>query len=92
MGEQKPLWHNDVPMGGIFLLFLGVVFLLQTLDVLPWKLWNTLWRFWPVLLINGGLSILFRRFNTWLVSLLLLAILFGCLAIAIWLHNPLPTI
>ena len=72
-----------VPLWGLFLLFLGVTFLLQTLNVLPWGLWSTLWRFWPVLLINAGLSILLRRYNTWLISILILILLFGSLGIAI---------
>jgi hypothetical protein len=93
--ERKPRerqhWTNDIPAGGIFLLFLGTVLLLQTLDVLPWTLWNTLWRFWPVLLINSGLSILLRRYNVWLVSLVLLALLLGSLGLAIQLEEkPLP--
>ncbi len=72
-----------VPLWGLFLLFLGVTFLLQTLNVLPWGLWSALWRFWPVLLINAGLSILLRRYNTWLISILILILLFGSLGIAI---------
>ena len=92
MSEERPARHHDVPTSGVFLLFLGVVFLLQTLNVLPWTIWNTLWRFWPVLLIAGGLSILLRHFNPWLVSLLLLAMLLASLGIAIWQNSPLPTI
>lgn len=88
MSEQKPQRMGGVPIWGILLLFLGVVFLLQTLDVLPWGLWRTLWRFWPVLIIIIGLGILLRRYNVWLVSLLILAILGACLGIAIWQYGP----
>ena len=80
-----------VPLWGLFLLFLGVTFLLQTLNVLPWGLWSTLWRFWPVLLINAGLSILLRRYNNWLVSILILILLFGSLGIAIWQYSGVTT-
>ncbi len=80
-----------VPLWGLFLLFLGVTFLLQTLNVLPWGLWSTLWRFWPVLLINAGLGILLRRYNTWLVSILILSLLFGSLGIAIWQYGGVAT-
>jgi hypothetical protein len=45
------------------LLFLGIVFLLQALDVLPWGVWGTLWRFWPVLIIIIGLNILLSRYS-----------------------------
>jgi len=87
MSEKEPPRAVGVPIWGIFLLFLGVVFLLQTLNVLPWGLWGTLWRFWPVLLIITGLGILLRRFSPWLVSLLILAILGACLGIAIWQYG-----
>ena len=87
MAEKRPHRVVDAPIWGIFLLFLGVVFLLQTLNILPWALWGTLWRFWPVLIIIIGLGILLRRSNVWLVSLLILAILGACLGIAIWQHG-----
>ncbi len=87
MSEPKQREHH-VPVWGIYLLFLGVLFLLQTFEVLPWPLWGTLWRFWPVLIIIIGMGILLRHFNPWLVSLLILAILFACLGIAIWQYGP----
>jgi len=84
MAEKEPERVIGIPIGGIFLIFLGVVFLLQTFDVLPWALWGTLWQFWPVLIIILGVGILLRHFNVWLVSLLTLSILGACLGIAIW--------
>jgi len=88
MSGEKPQRVLGVSIWGIFLLFLGIVFLLQTLSVLPWGLWGTLWRFWPVLIIIIGLGILLRRYNVWLVSLLVLAIFGACLGIAIWQYSP----
>jgi len=88
MPEEKRSRGHYAPIWGIFLLFLGIVFLLQTLNVLPWALWGTLWRFWPVLLIAIGLGFLLARFNVWLVSVLILALLFACLGIAIWQYGP----
>ncbi len=88
MPDKKPQRVIGVPIWGIFLLFLGIVFLLQNIGILPWGLWGTLWRFWPVLIIILGLGILLRRRNVWLVSLLVLAILGACLSIAIWQYGP----
>ncbi len=88
MSEQKQQRERPAPMWGIFLLFLGTVFLLQTLNILPWGLWENLWRFWPVLIIIIGLSILLRRYNPWLVSGLILVLLFACLGIAYWQYSP----
>jgi len=84
VSEEKSPRVIGVPIWGIFLVFLGIVFFLQTLDVLPWGLWRTLWRFWPVLIIITGLGILLRRCNAWLVSLLVLVVLGAGLGIAIW--------
>ena len=91
MAEEKQRREPGIPIGGVIILFLGIVFLLQTLNVIPWGLWSTLWRFWPALLIIIGLAILLRRFNPWLVSLLFLAVLFACLGMAIWRYAPSPS-
>jgi hypothetical protein len=95
MSEQKseqrpegPRRAPYVPVFGLLLLFLGIVFLLQSLGVIPWGLWHILWRLWPVLIITAGLSILLRRLNPWFASLLILIILFACLGIAIGQYNP----
>lgn len=88
ISEERQPRRNDIPTGGIFLVFIGTVLLLQSLDVLPWALWNTLWRFWPVLLITAGLSMLLRRYNVWLVSALIMALLLVCLGIAIKQYEP----
>jgi hypothetical protein len=82
MADEKSELEREFPTGGVFLLFIGVVLLLQTLNVLPWSLWNTLWRFWPAILIITGIAILLRHFNVWLVSVVLLVILFSCLWLA----------
>lgn len=87
MPEDRSSGENYIPVGGVILLFLGIVFLLQTLNVLPWALWGTLWRYWPVILIAIGLGILLRSFNAWIVSLLILVLLFGSLGLALWQYN-----
>ncbi len=90
MAENKRRRAGSPPVWGILLVFVGTILLLQTLDVLPWGLWGTLWRFWPVLIIIVGVGILLRRYNVWLVSLLVLAILGACLGIAIWQQGTFP--
>lgn len=44
---------------GVLFIFLGVLFLLNTLSILPWSVWEMLKRFWPVLLIFVGLDAIF---------------------------------
>ncbi len=93
MSEAPKREHGRAPVAGIVLVFLGVVFLLETLGVLPWGLWGTLWQFWPVVLIVLGVSIIMRGLNPWLVSLVIIVLLFASVAFAHYqyLHNyPAP--
>jgi len=88
--DQEQQQERYAPVWGILLLFLGIVFLLQNLNVLPWGLWGTLWHFWPVVIIIIGASILLRYQNVWLVSALILAMLFACLGITVWQYGAPP--
>jgi predicted membrane protein len=62
----------------VFLIFLGVLLMLNTSGVVPWGIWTSVWRFWPLLLILGGIQILFGeylwgRIVVGLIALLLFA-------------------
>ncbi len=92
VSEEKSQRAVCVPVWGILLLFLGIIFLLQSFNVLPWDLWVILWRFWPVLIIIIGLCILLRSYNVWLVTLLVLVLLGACLGIAIWQYGASPLV
>ena len=86
--SERPRRARGAPVFGIILLFLGIVFLLQALDVLPWGVWGTLWRYWPVLIIIIGLNILLRHYSRWVVSILIFALLWACLGGAYWQYSP----
>lgn len=47
--------------GPIAVVAVGILLLLSTLDVLPWRIWDDLARYWPILVILLGLGILFRN-------------------------------
>lgn len=69
-------------VGPMILIGLGVVFLLNNLGYLPWSVWATLLRLWPVLLVAAGLDLLIGRRSAWgslLAGLLALAVLVGSL-------------
>jgi len=87
VSEKKPQQSRSALIWGIILLFLGIVFLLQALDILPWALWVTLWRFWPVVIIIIGLNILLGRQNLFLVGTLIVVLLGASLGIAIWQYD-----
>ena len=44
----------------ILLICFGVLLLLNTLGIVPWRSWSEIGRFWPVLVIVFGLSILWK--------------------------------
>ncbi len=45
----------------IFLIFVGVILLLNTTGVVSWSVWSYLWRFWPIFLILGGVSVILGK-------------------------------
>lgn len=83
MTQDKHGKTRNAPTMGIILLFLGSLFLLETMGILPWSLWHALWRYWPIIFIILGLKLILRRINPWFVSLLILAIPVLCLTLAI---------
>lgn len=76
-------------VGPIFLIFLGVLFLLITTGVLSWAVFMDIWRFWPVLLILGGLRIIFgnSQVANILIGLLALATFGAILLLAVGQRN-----
>ncbi len=50
--------RSPIPIGALILIGLGVLFLLNEMDVLNF---DRLWRFWPIVLIALGIRVLMRR-------------------------------
>ncbi len=48
-------------VGPLLLLVIGFILLFNELGLLQWGEWNSLWRYWPVLLILWGMEILARN-------------------------------
>ncbi len=73
--HRKILKNNGSPnpVMGILLIFLGTTFLLNNLNIIPWSVWDHLLKFWPILLILGGIQILlgtsvFANFILFIIS------------------------
>lgn len=67
-------------VGPLFLITVGVLLLLNQTGRLPWSIWITLWRFWPVLLILFGLEIFAsatRSFAVYVLSLVVAVLVLG---------------
>jgi hypothetical protein len=103
---QKQIDKND-HSGDIFsallLIALGTILLFNNLNILPWSIWEIILRFWPILLIIGGIQAIFGRspLIRFVISLLGAAIVGIILAVSVasvnqdfdqWLKNKLPEI
>jgi hypothetical protein len=88
MSEKESRGSHAAIVWGAFILFIGIVLLLQATGVLEWRIWGTLWKFWPVLIIIIGLSFLLPRRHGWLLAVLTLAILGVCLGISALQYMP----
>ncbi|MDO8688590.1 MAG: DUF5668 domain-containing protein [Dehalococcoidia bacterium] len=68
--QGRPHRRGFSVLGPAILIALGAVFLLNSLDIVPWSVWGTLWRFWPVILILLGVqTILGRSGANWAICL-----------------------
>ena len=73
-------------VGPVILIGLGIVFLLNSLGLLAWSVWEVIFRLWPILLIAGGLEIILNRVSAW-GSLLALVLTVIILAGALWMFR-----
>ena len=68
---------SGVPIAALLLIAAGVVLLLQNMGIVRWELWLEIWRFWPLVLVAIGVSLVFGRRLRWLSSLILAALIVG---------------
>ena len=66
-----------VPISALLLIAVGVTLLLQNMDIVRWELWLEIWRFWPVVLVAIGVSLVFGRRLRWLSTLIFAALIAG---------------
>jgi hypothetical protein len=45
--EVKKQPHSEGVEWGVFLIFAGTILFLNTLEILPWEVWNHIVKFWP---------------------------------------------
>ena len=76
---------KDSGIGPLLLIFFGLILLFNNLGLIPWDVWNNIWRFWPLLLIFWGLQLILGKgflgnlimtlFGLLIIGLILLIIL-----------------
>jgi hypothetical protein len=93
--------HHHSGLGAIILIFLGIILLLNNFGILSWESWSTIWRFWPLLLILGGLQLVMGRSRSSSIAILIVGGIFLAFIIIFaaasenpgfssWLSNYLP--
>ena len=61
VGGRDSLYRREGAVGAVLAIGIGTIFLLGNFGYLPASGWMLLLRYWPVLLIAGGLDILIGR-------------------------------
>jgi hypothetical protein len=74
-------------VGPLLLIGLGVVFLLDNLNLVTWNAWEFIVQLWPVLLIALGLDLVFGRRSA-LGSLIVIGITVMLLSVGTWFYLP----
>ena len=86
--------RKSISLGPVVLIVLGIIFLLNNFGILPWEIWQNIWKFWPILLILFGIEVLLGR-NSAPKTVSLLIVLIFILPIVLILNpltgNPLAT-
>jgi hypothetical protein len=61
----------------LFLIFVGIVLLLNSLSIVDWNIWEYLFKFWPIFLILAGVKMIFatNKVGRVIVSILTIIIL-----------------
>lgn len=71
--------HHRGYVWAFILIAMGVIFLFNNFGLLPWGVWDSIWRIWPVVLIIWGLQTIFGR--TWWGELIVAILTLGILAL-----------
>lgn len=82
--NERPHDRGLSIVGPFILIGLGIVLLLQQLDIIQWSLWEIAFRLWPLIIIAVGADILIAR-RSFLAALASLLVVLGLLAGGLYL-------
>jgi len=71
------------------LIGVGLLFLLNTLEIIDWRIWGGLWRLWPLILVAVGLEILVGRRSAAASAIIAVGMLV-VMAAALWFWSVQP--
>ena len=72
---------------GLIIILLGLIFLANNFQILPWGVWYELIRLWPVILIAIGTHLLFRKSSLSFLQILSPLIIIAAIGGAIYLSQ-----
>ncbi len=64
---------------GMVFIMIGIIFLCNTLNILPWNVWQLMSKIWPVIIIFIGIDIIFK--HSWISKILSSLITFALVAL-----------
>jgi hypothetical protein len=74
--DRMAMRQHRVPIvGPLLLITAGFIFLLNSLEILDWGIWGSLWRLWPLILVIIGIDMLVGRRSPILSLLLVLVVI-----------------
>jgi len=80
-------------VGPLLLLSIGFILLFNNLGILPWNIWDSLWRYWSVILILFGIEILGRHAESnlmYMIAIFLSVLLIIGTVFLAWNEYPEP--
>lgn len=57
-GRRKK--HGGI-IGALFLIFFGILLLLNNLGIVDWTIWGEFWKFWPLILVLIGIEMILGK-------------------------------
>ena len=74
----------------LILIFVGSIFLLNNLEILPWGIWDNLWKFWPIILVLIGFNMIFGEsgLGSFIVGIFFAIVALLIVAMVVSIYNP----
>jgi hypothetical protein len=74
-------------IGPLLLITIGALFLLGNFGYLNWGFWQTIWRFWPVILVLIGVELLVSRSRPLLGAVLAIGVIAAVIAVNVFMSG-----
>jgi predicted RND superfamily exporter protein len=80
--QNRDYHDNSGIIWGVFLILIGIIFLLNNFGIVPWIIWNYIVGFWPIFIVFAGLQVILgNNFISRIVVTLLALVAFGFILI-----------